>query len=74
MKKNINIARLSDLETIEAFGGKTFRRLNNFDLKLYKFDTILVDPPRSGLSPESIDSSGSFLRRCLRHSVITFEC
>ena len=53
--KNINIARLSDLETIEAFGGKTFRRLNNFDLKLYKFDTILVDPPRSGLSPESID-------------------
>ena len=53
--KNINIARLSDLETIEAFGGKTFRRLNNFDLKSYKFDTILVDPPRSGLSPESID-------------------
>ena len=42
--KNINIARLSDLETIEAFGGKTFRRLNNFDLKSYKFDTILVDP------------------------------
>ena len=53
--KNINIARLSDLETIEAFAGKTFRRLNDFDLKSYKFDTILVDPPRSGLSPESID-------------------
>jgi len=53
--KNINIARLSDLETIEAFSGQTFRRLNDFDLKSHKFDTILVDPPRSGLSSESID-------------------
>jgi tRNA (uracil-5-)-methyltransferase len=35
-------------------GQRSFRRLADFDLTTYKFDTVLVDPPRAGLDADSI--------------------
>ena len=48
--KNIFYARLSDIELMDAYKGRIFRRLENIDLKNFNFSHVLVDPPRSGLS------------------------
>lgn len=51
---NITIARLSSEEFTQAMNGeREFRRLKDIDLSSYKFSTILVDPPRSGLDAET---------------------
>lgn len=34
-------------------GEREFRRLQGFDLSSYSYDTVLVDPPRAGLDPDS---------------------
>ncbi len=48
--ENIDFIRMSAEEFVEALGEKReFRRLKDVDLKSYNFDTIFVDPPRSGL-------------------------
>jgi tRNA (uracil-5-)-methyltransferase len=48
--KNIAVVRLSSEEITEALEGKRpFRRLKEHDLSTYKFSTVFVDPPRSGL-------------------------
>ena len=58
---NIETARLSDNETALALSNKrTFRRLKNIDLNSYNFSHILVDPPRAGLSIETINLSNQF--------------
>ena len=58
---NINTARLSDNETVSALNNdRAFRRLDSIDLKSYKFSHILVDPPRAGLSEETINLSKKF--------------
>ncbi len=58
---NINIARLSDDETASALANeRPFRRLENIDMKSYEFSHILVDPPRAGLSAETINLSRKF--------------
>ena len=58
---NIETARLSDNETALALSNKRiFRRLKNIDLNLYNFSHILVDPPRAGLSIETINLSNQF--------------
>ncbi|MFT4927718.1 MAG: tRNA (uracil-5-)-methyltransferase [Phenylobacterium sp.] len=48
--KNVQIIRMSSEEFVEAMSGsRTFRRLKGIDLASYNCNTILVDPPRSGL-------------------------
>ena len=58
---NIEIARLSDDETASALSKeRLFRRLEHIDLDSYDFSHILVDPPRAGLSEETISLSKGF--------------
>ena len=58
---NIETARLSDDETASALANeRPFRRLENIDIQSYKFSHILVDPPRAGLSDETIKLSKQF--------------
>ncbi len=52
---NIDIVRMSSEEFSQAMAGlRSFRRLADFDLTTYQFDTVLVDPPRAGLDADSI--------------------
>ena len=58
---NIETARLSDDETALALANKRiFRRLKNINLASYDFSHILVDPPRVGLTQETINLSRQF--------------
>jgi tRNA (uracil-5-)-methyltransferase len=60
---NIKFARLSDDEFTEAFEKtRVFNRLkdDNINLDDYEFSTIFVDPPRSGLSPNSTQLAQKF--------------
>ena len=58
---NIQTARLSDDETASALANEQpFRRLENIDMQSYEFSHILVDPPRAGLSTETIKLSKHF--------------
>jgi tRNA (uracil-5-)-methyltransferase len=58
---NIKIGRLSGDETASALAkDRPFRRLENIDLDSYNFSHILVDPPRAGLSEETINLSAQF--------------
>ena len=58
---NIETARLSDDETASALANeRPFRRLENIDMHSYEFSHILVDPPRAGLSDETISLSKQF--------------
>ena len=58
---NIETARLSDDETASALANeRPFRRLENIDMRSYEFSHILVDPPRAGLSAETIKLSKQF--------------
>ncbi|WP_371374495.1 tRNA (uridine(54)-C5)-methyltransferase TrmA [Thalassotalea aquiviva] len=51
---NLDIIRMSSEEFSQAMNGeRQFRRLEGFDLSQYSYDTVLVDPPRSGLDPAS---------------------
>lgn len=45
-------AKLNDVNNAEFFVGDTDEVLNNID---EKFDTIIVDPPRSGLNKDTLD-------------------
>ncbi|MDX4025392.1 tRNA (uridine(54)-C5)-methyltransferase TrmA [Aliarcobacter skirrowii] len=48
--ENINFIRMSSEEFVEALNEvRAFNRLKNINLKSYDFDTIFMDPPRSGL-------------------------
>ena len=58
---NINIVRMSSEEFSEAMNGeRKFRRLEGFDLTAYNYDTVLVDPPRAGLDPASVELVSRF--------------
>ena len=58
---NVETARLSDNETASALANeRPFRRLENIDMQSYEFSHILVDPPRIGLSDETINLSKQF--------------
>ena len=53
--KNVEIARMSGLETLEALLNKReFNRMKHIDLINFKKDVLFLDPPRSGLDVESI--------------------
>jgi len=58
---NIDIVRMSSEEFSQAMNGeRKFRRLEGFDLTQYNYDTVLVDPPRSGLDPDSTELVSRF--------------
>ncbi|GAA5141376.1 tRNA (uridine(54)-C5)-methyltransferase TrmA [Thalassotalea piscium] len=58
---NIDIVRMSSEEFSQAMNGeRQFRRLADFDLTAYNYDTVLVDPPRAGLDPDSIELVNRF--------------
>ena len=51
---NVSLARLHAHEVCNALDGqRPFRRLAEIDLAGFRFSTILVDPPRSGLDAQS---------------------
>jgi len=53
---NIDIVRMSSEEFSQAMNGeRKFRRLEDFDLTAYNYDTVLVDPPRAGLDIDSVE-------------------
>jgi len=54
--ENIDIVRMSSEEFSQAMNGeRKFRRLADFDLTAYNYDTVLVDPPRAGLDLDSVE-------------------
>ncbi|GAA6204591.1 MULTISPECIES: tRNA (uridine(54)-C5)-methyltransferase TrmA [Thalassotalea] len=58
---NIDIVRMSSEEFSQAMNGeRKFRRLEGFDLTSYNYDSVLVDPPRAGLDPDSIELVSRF--------------
>jgi tRNA (uracil-5-)-methyltransferase len=53
--RNIALARLSSEELTQALNGvRPFRRLAHINLDDFRFSTVLVDPPRAGLDPDTI--------------------
>ena len=60
---NIDIVRMSSEEFSQAMNGeRKFRRLEGFDLTAYNYDSVLVDPPRAGLDPDSVELVSRFER------------
>lgn len=60
---NLDIIRMSSEEFSQAMNGeREFRRLKDFDLTKYSYDTVLVDPPRAGLDPDSCELVSRFER------------
>lgn len=52
---NVTFVRMSSEEFTQAMEGvRPFTRLKEVDLPSYDLKTVLVDPPRSGLDPESV--------------------
>lgn len=53
--ENVQILRMSAEEFTQAMNGvREFNRLKGIDLTSYECNTILVDPPRAGLDPDTI--------------------
>ena len=74
---NIETARLSDNETASALANeRPFRRLENIDMQSYEFSHILVDPPRAGLSAETIKLSRKFKNMiiCKYSLILRLKC
>ncbi len=46
---NITVVKMAAEEISQALQGQSFNRLKDVDLTTYQFNTIFVDPPRSGL-------------------------
>jgi tRNA (uracil-5-)-methyltransferase len=58
---NLDIIRMSAEEFSQAMNGeRAFRRLDGFDLSSYNYDTVLVDPPRSGLDHDGEELASRF--------------
>ncbi len=59
--ENAKILRMSSEEFVQACKGeKTFNRLEGIDLSSYDCQTVLVDPPRAGLDPETVEMVSSY--------------
>lgn len=53
---NVRVVRLAAEEVTQAINGeRAFRRLEGIDLTDYDCRTVLVDPPRAGLDPDTLD-------------------
>jgi len=58
---NIEFVRMSSEEFVKAISKeREFNRLKNIELDSYNFDTIFVDPPRSGLDDTTRELSSNF--------------
>lgn len=58
---NVELVRMASAEIAAALAGvRPFRRLRHLDLAAYRFSTMLVDPPRSGLDAATIDLARNF--------------
>lgn len=58
---NVTLVRMSSDEVSAALAGvRAFERLKDVALADYRFSTIFVDPPRSGLDPETVALARSF--------------
>lgn len=58
---NTTIIRMSSEEISAALAGReTFQRLKDIDLPGYRFSTLFVDPPRSGLDPATVELARGF--------------
>ena len=54
--ENVTILRMSSEEFVQACKGeRTFNRLQGLNLEEYNCQTILVDPPRSGLDRDTLE-------------------
>lgn len=59
--KNIQIARMSSEEFVQALdGAREFFRLRHINLQDYQFSTIFVDPPRAGLDEKTVSITQRF--------------
>ncbi|THF60758.1 tRNA (uridine(54)-C5)-methyltransferase TrmA [Pseudothauera nasutitermitis] len=60
---NIAMVRMSSEELSDAMaGGREYRRMQGVDLAGYRFSTLFVDPPRSGLDPATLRLAAGFER------------
>ena len=58
---NVALVRMSSNEISDAFAGRQdFNRMKDVDLKAYRFSTLFVDPPRSGLDAPTLELAASF--------------
>ena len=59
--ENASVVRISSEEFSEAMAGKRqFHRLKDIDLNQYRFETIFVDPPRSGLDSDTLSMVSAY--------------
>lgn len=59
--ENVKMVRMSSAEISTALsGGREFRRLRDVALADYRFSTLLVDPPRSGLDAGTLELAKRF--------------
>jgi tRNA (uracil-5-)-methyltransferase len=58
---NLALVRASSEEIAAALAGRTvLRRLKDIDLAGYRFSTLFVDPPRSGLDATTVEFAAGF--------------
>jgi len=60
---NVALVRMSSDEISSALAGaREYRRMEGVDLKQYRFSTLFVDPPRSGLDAPTLALAAGFER------------
>ena len=60
---NVAMVRMSSDEISGALAGvREFKRMKEVDLKAYRFTTLFVDPPRSGLDAPTLELARGFER------------
>jgi tRNA (uracil-5-)-methyltransferase len=58
---NVTLLRMSSDDISEALArNRPFERMKEIDLDSYRFSTLFVDPPRSGLDETTLELAGSF--------------
>lgn len=58
---NVTLVRMSSDEISAALAGeREFRRMEGIDLERYRFSTLFVDPPRSGLDAPTLALAAGF--------------
>jgi tRNA (uracil-5-)-methyltransferase len=60
---NVTLVRMSSDEISAALAGtREFNRMQDVDLSSYRFSTLFVDPPRSGLDAPTLELASGFER------------
>jgi tRNA (uracil-5-)-methyltransferase len=58
---NLALVRASSAEIADALAGRTvLKRMKDIDLASYRFSTLFVDPPRSGLDATTLEFAAGF--------------